>query len=421
MLKAPGHTRPLFKLQSINLLIAVCICGSPSIRAQKGIAPTDPFYPEQISFHGSGNETINDQSYRPSSHEYQVNPTATLDIERAWAITTGSKGIVVAIVDDGFCYDMPDVRDNLWHNPGESGLDSFGFPKETNGKDDDGNGYKDDVIGWDFVFNTADPTCYVFDGMDRTRIAPYWHSLHAMGIIGAKGNNGIGIAGINWNVSMMLLRIGVQGVSRGDEMQSRNLDHMIQAIRYAADNGARVLNISYIIRGASAKEISNLKDAISYAARRNLLIVVAAGNDKQDLDDDSHCGVFPQCLEAPNLVKVAESDLSGGLYKSAPPWVAGSNYGRRRVEIAAIGSNYTTGILNGMPIYEITGGTSNAAPVVSGVAALMLSVNSSLTAAKLKELLMQNVTPIPALRDKVTSGGVINAYRSVLAASAERN
>jgi subtilisin family serine protease len=384
--------------------------------AQERIIPNDPYYRSQITFHAAAGEAVvSDRSSREGTHTYQVGAGVTLDMERAWAITTGSKSVVVAILDDGFCYEMPDVRDNIWHNPGESGADRSGLAKETNGKDDDGNGYVDDVIGWDFVFDTPDPSCYVFDGMDRNRIAPYWHSLHAMGIIGAKGNNGIGVAGINWNVSMMLLRIGVQGIGR-NEIDTRRVDRVIRAIRYAADNGARVLNDSGFVQGAPPEKLRELREAIDYAGKRNLLLVAGAGNDKNDLDDDANCKYQPQCFEAPNLMKVAEADFSGGLYVASPPWIGGSNFGARRVEIAAIGANFTTGIQNGLPIYEITGGTSNAGPVVAGVAALMLAVNPGLTAIELKQLLLESATPVAALRGKVACGGIVNAYRAVVAA-----
>ena len=95
--------------------------------------------------------------------------------------------------------------------------DATGHAKETNGVDDDENGYVDDVMGWDFAFDDPDPDCYIFDGMDRTRIQPYWHSISALGIIGARGNNGIGVAGINWDVSLMLLKIGAQGIGRDEK------------------------------------------------------------------------------------------------------------------------------------------------------------------------------------------------------------
>ena len=386
--------------------------------SQDRIVPNDPYYRNQISFHEpAGPATASDRSSRAGTHEYQARAGVTLDIERAWTITTGSKSVVVAILDDGFCYEMPDVRDNIWHNPAETGADNSGLAKETNGNDDDGNGYIDDVMGWDFVFDTPDPSCYVFDGMDRTHIAPYWHSLHAMGIIGAKGNNGIGVAGINWKVSMMLLRIGVQGIGR-NEIDTRRVERVIRAIRYAADNGARVLNYSGFVQGAPPEKLRQLREAMDYAGKRNLLLVVGAGNDKNDLDDDASCKYQPQCFEAPNLMKVAEADFSGDLYVAAPPWIRGSNFGKRRVEIAAIGANFTTGIQNGLPIYEMTGGTSNAGPVVAGVAALMLAVNPQLTAVELKRLLMESATPVAALKGKVACGGVVNAFRAVSAAKA---
>lgn len=399
--------------------ILVLACGLPLLAQQK-VVPNDPYYKNQISFHGAaGPVTISDRSDRSRPHEYRPALGVDLDIEHAWAISTGSKSVVVALMDDGFCYQLADVRDNIWHNPGESGNDAEGLARETNGKDDDGNGYVDDVIGWDFVFDTPDPNCYVFDGMNRSRIAPYWHSLHAMGIIGAKGNNGIGVAGINWDVSMMLLRIGVQGTGP-NEVDPVKVDRVIRAIHYAADNGARVLNWSGFIQDARPEKVNALREAIEYAGRKNLLVVASAGNELNDIDDNANCAHLPECFEADNLIKVAEADFSGSLYRASPPWIFGSNFGARRVQIAAIGANFTTGIQNGREIYEMSGGTSGAAPVVAGVAALMLSVNPHLTAAQLKKMLMETVTPVPSLQGKVLSGGVVNAFRAVSAAKASK-
>ena len=171
--------------------------GSLSLPAQEKV-PNDPYYKYQFSFHNPGGQLrINTRSYKPSMKEVDAEKGIDVNIGRAWG----------------------------------------GFDKETNGVDDNHNGYVDDVVGWDFAFDHPDPDCHVFDGMDKSRIAPYWHSLHAMGIIEVKGNNGIGVAGINWDVSMMLLEIGAQGIERG-QVDTFRVERAAKAIRYAADNGA---------------------------------------------------------------------------------------------------------------------------------------------------------------------------------------
>jgi subtilisin family serine protease len=403
---------------SVTLIVLLCFCGARAVSAQEKL-PNDSYFKFQFSFHNPGGKLrINRHSDRPSLGEFDAVKGIDLNITKAWGITTGSKDVVVALLDDGFCYNHPDIKDNIWHNPGESGKDSSGFDKETNGVDDDHNGYVDDVIGWDFVFDSPDPDCHVSDGMDKTRIAPYWHSLHAMGIIGAKGNNGIGVAGINWEVSMMLLKIGAQGIGRGEGDTAR-IDRAARAIHYAADNGARIINWSGFVDERRPEKLTVLREAIEYAAAKNVLIVMAAGNDGKDLDSDENC-LYPQCFDTGNMIRVAEIDFQGNLFRVTGPskFVGGSNFGVKRVEIAALAMNYTTSIVGAVGTYELTGGTSNAAPVVSGVAALMLSVNSKLTAAQLKRLLLQSVTRLPALKGRIGSEGMVNAYQAVLAAQA---
>jgi subtilisin family serine protease len=383
--------------------------------------PNDPYYKDQVSFHNPGGKlAINTTSTKPSIKEFDGEKGIDLNIEKAWAVTTGSKSVIVAILDDGFCYNHPDIKDNIWHNPGESGNDSNGFSKETNGVDDDHNGYVDDVVGWDFVFDSPDPDCHVFNGMDKTRIAPYRHSITAMGIIGAKGNNGIGVAGINWDVSLMLLKIGAQGIGR-DEKDTERIDRAIKAIHYAADNDARIINWSGFVNDSPPEKLAQLHEAFEYAASKNVLMVQSAGNSAKNIDSDENC-TFPQCFETPNLIKVAEIDFQGKLYlaPSSGQSTGGSNYGVKRVQIAALAMNYTTFIAGGVGTYRLVGGTSNAAPVVSGVAALMLSVNPKLTAVQLKSLLLQSATKLPALKGKVSSEGMVNAYQAVLAAQAAK-
>jgi subtilisin family serine protease len=338
-----------------------------------------------------------------------------LDLPSAWAITTGSRDVAVAILDDGFAYHHEDIAANVWRNPGESGLDENGVPRAMNGRDDDGNGYVDDVVGYDFAFDDPDPDHYVFDGLDRTRVQPYEHSIPALGIIGAVGNNGIGVAGINWRVSLMLLKIGAQGALRGRPDSMRTI-RAARAIRYAADNGARIINWSGFVSDTSATRLALLRDAIRYAGARNVLFVNGAGNDGNDIDDDANC-MFPECFDEPNMMRVAELEFDGTLvrYQVGGQW-RGSNYGVRRVEIAAVGQHLTTALRHAHDTYAASGGTSNAGPVIAGVAALMLAANPDLTAAELRRIMMETATPLPSLQGKVANGGAVNAARAVAAA-----
>jgi len=184
--------------------------------------------------------------------------------------------------------------------------------------------------------------------MDKTRILRYPHSISAMGIIGAKGNNGIGVAGINWDVSMMLLKIGAQGTGRGQVDTFRD-ERAARAIRYAADNGARIINWSGFVEDSRPEKLNLLREAIEYAAAKNVLIVVSAGNSAKDIDLDENC-LFPQCFDTENLIRVAEIDFQGKLYRAdlSSGMTGGSNYGANRVEIAALAMNYTTDISGGI-------------------------------------------------------------------------
>jgi len=215
------------------LIILVCI-GCSLNRAEY---PDDPLFANQVSYQNDGGSVTLDQlSFRKSSVELNLKEDIHLHLVSAWAITKGSKQTVVALLDDGFFYNHVDVRDNIWRNPGETGMDANGYPKETNGIDDDGNGYVDDVMGWDFYFNDPDPDCYIYDGKFDTSIQPYPHAMDAMGIIGAKGNNGVGVAGINWDVSMMLLKMMAQGSAAWKNPLLR-IPKAAEAIRYAVNNG----------------------------------------------------------------------------------------------------------------------------------------------------------------------------------------
>jgi thermitase len=209
----------------------------------------------------------------------------------AWDQTTGSDAVTVAVVDTGIADNHPDLTANIWVNTAE----------QINGQDDDGNGYRDDVRGWDFVAEDGDPS-------DESG-----HGTHVAGTIGASGNNGIGVSGVNWRVKLMALRAGSDaGLADSD---------IIAAFRYACRNGAKVINGSFGGPGGSRA----LRDAITTCP--NSLFVFAAGNDGLDNDTDRS---YPCAYPDGNIVCVAATGEDDAL----PYW---STYGRTSVDLAAPG------------------------------------------------------------------------------------
>jgi subtilisin family serine protease len=402
---------------SIPLRLLSLLAVTALLPAQRRVVPDDPLFRDQyFALERGGTARPLVASFRDERRDVALAAGVELDLPLAWSITTGSRSVVVAFLDDGFFWWHEDLARNVWRNPGETGTDARGLDRAQNGVDDDGNGYVDDVIGWDFAFDDPDPDPYVFDGMDRTRIQPYWHSVSALGIVGACGHNGIGVAGINWDVSMMLLKIGAQGEPR-DGPGLERVERAARAIRYAADNGARVINWSGYVRPKDPAVLAPLRDAIRYAASREVLIVAGAGNDARDLDDPANA-MFPQCFDEPNLVRVAQVALDGTIYVyETGGQRRGSNFGARTVEIAAVGEHFTTDVRNGRSAYATSNGTSSAGPVVAGVAALVLAARPGLSAAELKQALVESAVPLPGLVGKVRSSGVVNAYRALVRAT----
>jgi subtilisin family serine protease len=169
-----------------------------------------------------------------------------------------------------------------------------------------------------------------------------------------------------------------------------------------------VLNWSGYVTDTRPGTGTILRDAIRYAALHDVLVVVGAGNDRKDLDREENC-VYPQCLDEPNLLRVAQLASDGSLYEyQVDGQRRGSNYGPRRVEIAAMGEHFTTGLRDNNSTYDLSNGTSNAAPVITGVAALVLSVRPALTTAELKRVLLESATILPALRGTVQGARAIN-------------
>lgn len=293
---------------------------------------------------------------------------ADIDAEKAWQITTGSRDVIVAVIDTGVDPNIPDLKNNMWVNEGE-------IP--GNGIDDDNNGYVDDVYGYDFANNDGDPT------------DDHGHGSHCAGTIGAEGDNGLGITGVAWQVRIMAIKfLTAQG--------SGSLAGAISSIDYATKMGAHIQSNSWGGGGFSQQ----LKDAIVRSHEANAIFIAAAGNSNENNDSGAH---YPSNYDVPNVMSVAAINNSGQR-------ASFSNYGANTVHLGAPGRNIQSTIPGG---YAAWSGTSMATPHVSGVAALVLANESQLTGVELKERLIRTVRPFTNLRGKTITGGVVNAYYAV--------
>jgi subtilisin family serine protease len=221
---------------------------------------------------------------------------------------------------------------------------------------------------------------------------------------------------------MMLLKMMAQGSVSIKDPCSR-VSKAAEAIRYAADNGARVINWSGFVSCWDQEKLKPLKDAIDYAEEKGVLIVIGAGNDRENIDLEENYS-FPSCFQNENLLVVAEIDFDGNLYEVERDsiYIGGSNFGVQNVDIAALSQNFTTGLRHNHSIYRLSGGTSNSTPVVTGVAALIFSIRPDLDGLEVKEVLMRSATSLPGLEGKVMSGGMVNAFEALkLAQSYLRN
>lgn len=289
--------------------------------------------------------------------------------ERAWDITTGSKDVIVAVIDTGINYNHPDLKDNLWVNEAE-----------LNGKagvDDDGNGIVDDVYGANFV-DAAKPTGNPLDD--------HGHGSHCSGTIGATGNDGKGIVGVAWNVRMM----GVKFLSASG---SGSLDGALKGIDYATQMGAKILSNSWGGGGYS----ETLKQAIERSNAAGALFVAAAGNESNNNDANP---TYPATYDVPNVLSVAAVDNRGQI-------ASFSNYGKTTVHVGAPGVNIMSSITG--TGYDSWSGTSMATPHVSGMAVLLASNEPNLTNVEMKQRIIATSKPIAGLRGK-SRGGMANAY-----------
>ena len=293
-------------------------------------------------------------------------PGIDIGITRAWDITTGSSKVIVGIIDSGINYNHPDLKSNMWRNLAELN----GKP----GVDDDKNGYVDDVYGYDFANNDGDP-------MDDNG-----HGSHVSGTIGAKGNDGLGLVGVNWNVKLMALKFLS---SKG----SGSLYSAIAAINYASKMRVQILSNSWGGGGASKL----LKKAIIDANAKNIVFVAAAGNESNNND---LLPSYPASYDVANVISVAAIDNRGSL-------ASFSCYGKKTVHVAAPGVNILSSSIKG---YASLSGTSMATPHISGIVALLLAQNKKLTPLAIKNRLIKTSRLNPSLKGKVAANGFVDAY-----------
>jgi subtilisin family serine protease len=306
---------------------------------------------------------------------------ADIDAPESWKSYKPIRSVVVAVIDTGVDYTHPDLAPNIWVNSKEDlNRDGQLTKADLNGKDDDKNGYVDDVLGWDWANKDNDP-------MDD-----HYHGTHVAGTIAAKTDNGGGIAGVagQGNVKIMSLKFMTKD---GYGYYS----DAVKAIEYATRNKALISNNSWGGRGASMALLS----AIQQYQAANGLFIAAAGNNGTNNDDTPF---YPAAYKLDNLIAVASmtsSDTLSGF----------SNFGPGSVHMAAPGSSIVSTLPGNR--YAYLSGTSMAAPHVSGVAALLWTHRSA-NAKTVKGILMNSSRPLPSLTTKVSCGGVLNANNAIL-------
>lgn len=302
------------------------------------------------------------------------------DAARAWSVTQGDRSIIVAVIDTGVDLKHEDLQANLWVNPGESGKDSKGRDKATNGIDDDGNGFVDDVHGWNFVSNSND----LKDN--------HGHGTHIAGIIGAEAGNGKGIIGIAPKVSLMNLKYFDPKVPSTD-----NLKNTVNAIRYAIKMGARIINYS----GGGLEFSQEEYDAVADAQKAGILFVAAAGNEKSNSDQKHY---YPADYRLSNIISVTAYDPSLNV-------LASSNYGIETVDLAAPGQNILSTLPNNA--YGFMTGTSQATAFVSGAAVLIMAYHTSFASDDIKKYILKTGDAITSLADKTRTSRKLNLYKAL--------
>jgi subtilisin family serine protease len=317
--------------------------------------PNDPRFGELWGLHNTG------QSGGTSD--------ADIDAPAAWDVTRGSGNTVVAVIDSGVNYAHEDLAANMWRNPGEIAGNSV---------DDDGNGFVDDVYGWEFFQNDNDPA------------DEHSHGTHVSGTIAGVGNNAVGVVGVNWNAKIMALRfLSPNG--------SGSTADAVCALNYATMMKNRGVNVRVSNNswgGGPFEQV--LYDAINANRAAGMIFVAAAGNSNNNNDSNPS---YPCSYDLDNVISVAATNRLDQL--------AGfSNYGATSVDLGAPGVDTLSTVPNG---YGLKSGTSMDAPHVAGTIALGWDLAPTVSYQEVRTALLNGVVPIASLADKTVTGGRVNA------------
>lgn len=361
VVKRPTIELQSFAMKSLSKYAQVEIV-EPNYIYRINKAPNDPRYSELWGLKNFGQK---DSQGRIGSSGIDIGA------EAAWDITTGSDEVIVAVIDTGVNYNQADLKPNMWINEAEAN----GKP----GVDDDKNGVIDDIHGASFTQQN----------ISGNPMDDHGHGSHCAGTIGAKGNDGIGVAGVAWNVKIMGLKF-LEAEGGG------TLENAIRSIDYATKMGARILSNSW----GGGGESSLLKEAIQRSHAAGTLFVAAAGNDSNNNDTNP---TYPATYDVPNVLSVAALDNKGQI-------ASFSNFGKRKVHVAAPGVNILSTIRTG---YDSWSGTSMAAPHVSGIAVLLASENPNMSGVEMKERIISTSQPVAGMKSRVSSGGIANAYNTL--------
>jgi subtilisin family serine protease len=307
---------------------------------------------------------------------------ADIGAPQAWDLTTGSDEVVVAVIDTGADLSHPDLSPNAWVNPGETAGNNF---------DDDGNGFVDDISGWNFI---ADNNQF-FEGSGDL------HGTHVAGTIGAAGNNGLGVTGVAWHVKIVSLKfIGTRSGTTNDA---------IEAINYALrlrQRGVRLVAINASWGGPGDSQ--SLRNAIRAAGEAGILVVCASSNGGSDFlgDDNDTVADFPSSWspQLSNIISIASLDRTDAKARS-------SNYGHSTVAVGAPGVSILSTSPGGG--YTLLSGTSMATPHVTGIAALLWAREPQLTPTQVRDRIIRTAEPVLSLASKVISGGRANAANAL--------
>ncbi len=330
------------------------------IRKALDSTPNDLYFPDLWNLHNTGQKI---SFPGPTNDPPNGTPGDDIHALEAWAITTGSANVVIGLIDTGIDYNHEDLAANAYRNTADC---------NNNGIDDDGNGYIDDCYGIDALDNTSDP-------MDQVG-----HGTHVAGIMGAVGNNGVGVTGVNWTVRILTCKF--LGYSGGTD------DGAIACLNYMATMKDRGVNIVATNNSWGGYGFSQaLYDAIDAQRQRGILFVAAAGNDASD--NDGSYPLYPSSYSLDNIISVAASTYADGLAYF-------SSFGAHTVDIAAPGYR----ILSTTPdnTYSIFDGTSMATPHVTGVAALLAAQDSTRNWKTIRNLILSSGDKLPSLTSTVT-------------------